>query len=86
MPRHLLVASIVAIVLANMLVFGMVGTYVGTPTPRPTRAVEHKTFTPNPEYAKRMVTSTLTPSLTPTQRPTPESWRNPRGPRGYPDD
>lgn len=86
MPRHLLVASIAAILLANLLVFGAVGTYVVTPTPRPTRVIERKTFTPNPAYTKRMVTATPVPSPTPTLRPTEYPLRDPRVPLGRPDD
>jgi hypothetical protein len=70
MRRNLLLAGVLAVVLANALVFGALSTSVGKPTPRPTRAVVVKTFTPNPELARRRVTPTATHTATPTRIPT----------------
>lgn len=87
MRRSLLGASIAAILFTNLLVFGAISTYVLPPTPRPVRAILHKTFTPNPEYAKRLVTATptRTPLPPPTLRPTEYPLRDPRVPYGQPD-
>jgi hypothetical protein len=88
MRPSLLGASIAAIVFANMLVFGAISTYVFPPTPRPPRVVQYKTFTPNPEYAKRLVTATPTPTPPPppTLRPTEYPLRDPRVPLGQPEE
>jgi hypothetical protein len=86
MRTPLLGAAIAAIVLANALVFGALDTYLLTPTPRPPRVVQHKTFTPNPEYAKRRVTATPIPPPTATPRPTAFPLRDPRVPLGRPDE
>lgn len=88
MHRHILLASIVAILLTNLLVFGAISTYVFPPTPRPSRVIRHKTFTPNPELAKRLVTATptRTPLPSPTLRPTEFPLRDPRVPMGRPED
>ena len=64
-------AGVLAALLANALVFGALSTSLGKPTPRPTRALAIKTFTPNPELAKRRVTPTWTTTPTPTRYPTP---------------
>lgn len=88
MRRPFLGASIAAILFANLLVFGAIGTYVFPPTPRPLRTVQQRTFTPNPAYAKRLVTATptRTPLPTPTRRPTEYPQRDPRMPMGQPDE
>jgi|GEM_PF-4410306 hypothetical protein len=86
MRTPLLAAAIAAIILANALVFGAMDTYLLPPTPRPPRMVPHKTFTPNPEYAKRLVTATPIPLPTPTPRPTALPIRDPRVPLGRPDE
>lgn len=84
MRMHILVAAIAAVVLANLLVFGAISTYVLPPTPRPSRVVQNKTYTPNPFYAQRMVTPTLIPSPTPTRPPTAFPQSDPRVPFGKP--
>ena len=88
MRRSLLGASIAAILFANLLVFGAISTYILPPTPRPPRVGHPKTFTPNPAYAKRLVTATptATPLPTATLRPTEYPLRDPRVPLGQPEE
>lgn len=86
MRPRVLAAAVIAIVLANLLVFGAIGTNVLKPTPRPTRAVQVRaTFTPNPNYARRLVTATPTRPPTATRYPTFIPMKDPRGVRGGPE-
>ncbi len=78
MRTHIIIAAVLAIVLANMLVFGAIGTQMLPPTPRAVRVVARKTYTPNPAYARRMTTQTPVPTPTPTLRPTEYPQRDPR--------
>jgi len=68
--RNLLLAALLTILLANGLVFGALSERFGKPTPRPTRTYAAKTFTPNPELARRRITQTPTRTATPTRFPT----------------
>lgn len=88
MRIRILIPTVIAIVLANLLVFGALGTTIFLPTPRPPRIVSHKTFTPNAAYTRRRVTATPTPRPPPlpTMRPTEYPLRDPRVPLGRPEE
>lgn len=87
MRLRILLACILASILVNALVFGAIGTRLFPPTPRPARVmVQHKTFTPNPELAKRRVTATATPLPTVTPYATWIPLKDPRKPFGGTDE
>ncbi len=65
-----LLTLVVAILLANALVFGILGTLAYGPTPTATRT-PHTTFTPNPALVRRYASPTPTPTITPTPAPPP---------------
>ncbi len=71
-----LLTLLVIVVLANLLVFGLVGTLGFPPTPVPTRT-PHATFTPDRAQPRRYVSPTPTFTITPTPRPTPEVFTAP---------
>lgn len=70
MRPTVLAASIIAAILANLLIFGALSRLDSSVTPLQPRVLARPTFTPDAASARRLVTPTATPAVTAVPTPT----------------